>query len=172
MNMHLIITLQASSSVQTRPLRSSYCWLWFTIAVARRVSLSSFGFLCSFSIFLKVSTSPLKDCGENQQRISVWSSPFTPTHLCFKRFVRSSFLTCCRPPRPGPRSSFSGPCLVPRWPLWPAGPDGSSWSRLEWAACCRSPRLLWLLSPQPVYSEASPPFTHNLTLEQRCHTHK
>uniref|UniRef100_A0A3Q1IYM8 Uncharacterized protein n=1 Tax=Anabas testudineus TaxID=64144 RepID=A0A3Q1IYM8_ANATE len=31
----------------------------FTIAVARRVSLSAFGFLCSFSIFLKVNSSPL-----------------------------------------------------------------------------------------------------------------
>uniref|UniRef100_A0A3Q3IHH7 Uncharacterized protein n=1 Tax=Monopterus albus TaxID=43700 RepID=A0A3Q3IHH7_MONAL len=33
----------------------------FTIAVARRVSLSAFGFLCSISISLKVSNSPLKD---------------------------------------------------------------------------------------------------------------
>uniref|UniRef100_A0A672YEP5 Uncharacterized protein n=1 Tax=Sphaeramia orbicularis TaxID=375764 RepID=A0A672YEP5_9TELE len=31
----------------------------FTIAVASRVSLSAFGFLCSFSIFLSVSSSPL-----------------------------------------------------------------------------------------------------------------
>uniref|UniRef100_A0A3B3BJ54 Uncharacterized protein n=1 Tax=Oryzias melastigma TaxID=30732 RepID=A0A3B3BJ54_ORYME len=32
----------------------------FTIAVASRVSLSAFGFLCSFSIFLSVSSSPLR----------------------------------------------------------------------------------------------------------------
>lgn len=31
-----------------------------TIAVARRVSLSAFGFLCSFSMSLKVSSSPLR----------------------------------------------------------------------------------------------------------------
>uniref|UniRef100_A0A671V8U6 Transmembrane protein n=1 Tax=Sparus aurata TaxID=8175 RepID=A0A671V8U6_SPAAU len=42
-------------------LTKSFRSVRFTIAVARRVSLSALGFLCSFSIFLKVSSSPLKD---------------------------------------------------------------------------------------------------------------
>ena len=67
------------------------------------------------------------------------------------------FLTCCLPHRHCPRSSSSGPCPAHHWPPWPAAPDGSSWSRLEWGACCRWQPPPWLVSPRGEYSEASRP---------------
>uniref|UniRef100_A0A667X3Y0 Uncharacterized protein n=1 Tax=Myripristis murdjan TaxID=586833 RepID=A0A667X3Y0_9TELE len=43
-----------------RFLTNSFRSVLITCAVASRVSLSALGFLCSFSIFLNVSSSPLK----------------------------------------------------------------------------------------------------------------
>lgn len=54
------------------------------MAVARRVSLSAFGFLCSFSIFLKLSSSPLKN-----NRKKKW---FYHCKLCSSLNLGSAFL--------------------------------------------------------------------------------
>lgn len=74
-------------------------------------------------------------------------------------FTMVGSFTCRLPPHQSPPSSSSGPFLGQRPPPWPAGPGGSSWSRLEWAAGWRWLPLLWPFSPLRASPEASQPET-------------